>query len=150
MATLQGMNIWPINSNGYRQYKNFYSFRTTSSSGGYVHMKLNVPNDDYTMWMVEAVGYAYGNGGRPIRTAWVWYNYPPAGGTSYIGLHTTAYEGGSAHGVYNSSDGYAVLRYSGGLYFTGFILNAYETRGNANYKIAVTEVAQNSTSGAHF
>lgn len=150
MANLKGLNIYPVGS-GWFQQRNFYSFRTTSGATTYVHMKTNIPNNDYSMWMVEAVGYAYGNGGRPIRCAWTWYNYPPAGGVSYIGLHTAGtYDGGSAHGVYNSSDGYAVLRYSGGMYFTGFILNGYDTRGAASRRILIQAASQNGTSGAHY
>lgn len=154
MATLKGLNVYPTGANAHWQQRNFFSFRTTSGASSYVHMKTNIPENSYEMWMIEAVGYAYGSSGRPIRNAWVFYCYPPAGGTSYIGLHQAStgqgtYDGGTADGAYDSSDGFVTLRYSGGMYYTGFILNAYPTRYGQR-KVQITEYAQNSTSGAHY
>ena len=62
MAQLaQSMGVY--NYNGWSlQQRNFYWFNTGSGSPSYIHMKLNLGAGVDTMYMIEAVGYNYGNG----------------------------------------------------------------------------------------
>lgn len=125
MATIKTLNIYPMDS-FYAQQRSFASFKTTSSVSNF-HVKLNIPTQDNSMWMIEAVGYNYGSG-QSIRTSWVWYSYVASGGVSYQG-YANIYPGMTAASVYNSSDGYVCLRADfSNTYFTGFTLNAYCNR----------------------
>jgi hypothetical protein len=112
-------------------------------------MKTNIyaPSQD-SMWMFEAVGYAYG-GAAPIRCGWGIYCYQ---GNLYQSGVANIYGGMSADGMYVSSDGYICIRgYSAGMYYLGFTLNAYACRLDATQQnVTITASSQNSTSGNYY
>lgn len=147
MARLIGpTQIYP-ESSWYVQQRAFYRFSTTDGSLPYVHMKTNVSGTSGQMWMVEAVGYAYGLA-YPVRLNWNWYC---VGGTigNYGGVHV--YSGTYSNGVYMSSDGYAVLRLQcSAPYYLGFVLNGYVTRTDLGQQIAILSAVQNNNSGAAY
>ena len=124
MAVLNGLNILK-NSNFYIQQRAIANIRTMDNLTN-IHIKLNVPTLDGSMWMIEAVGYNYGSQ-QSIRGAWCWYSYPDSG-IGWVGLQTV-YPGLTPAGVYSSTDGYVVLRGTFvSSYFTGFVLNGYSSR----------------------
>jgi hypothetical protein len=151
MATLTApINISYFNigaSYWYRQQKNFYQFMTTTSSPSYIHIKTNI-NQSYPMWMIEAVGYNYGNG-APVRCAW---GFNKSGASLASVALSNGYTGMNADGVYISTDGYVVLRaYAGGHYYNGFCLNGYSVREDAASTIVtVLAVSQNTTTGNYY
>lgn len=142
------LRIHPYNS-WHLQQRSIYNFYTTAGSPNYVHMKTNIyaPSQD-SMWMFEAVGYAYG-GAAPIRCSWGIYCYQ---GNLYQSGVANIYGGMSADGMYVSSDGYICIRgYSGGMYYLGFTLNAYACRLDATQQnVTITASSQNSTSGNYY
>ena len=152
MAQLaQSMGVY--NYNGWSlQQRNFYWFNTGSGSPSYIHMKLNLGAGVDTMYMIEAVGYNYGNG-TAIRCAWGFqWSFGAAPGYTYnVGLQNI-YGGMTANGVYKSSDGYCVLRaYANTHYYNGFMLNAYATRTDTtHYQLSVTAVVQTDNSGNYY
>jgi hypothetical protein len=114
----------------------------------YYHYKTNIPLN-YTMCMIEAVGYSYGNN-TAIRCAWCFYTYAPANDVINVGLQNT-YSGLSAHGVYKSSDGYAVIRASGASYYSGWVLNAYCLNPTGyNYNVSITASVQTDNAGNYY
>jgi hypothetical protein len=151
MAQLaQSMGVYNYNDWSLQQ-RNFYNFFTGSGSPLYIHMKLNLGPSIDTMYMIEAVGFNYGNG-TAIRCAWGFqWSYGPAGYIANVGLQNI-YGGMSAHGVYKSSDGYCVIRaYSNSHYYNGFMLNAYATRTDTtHYKLSVTAAVQTDNSGNYY
>jgi hypothetical protein len=148
MANLTApINIYK-NSSWYLQQRNIYWFNTTSGSPLYIHFKTNLYNNIDTLYMIEAVGYNYGNA-NPVRCAWGFqWSY---GVVRNVGLQKE-YNGLDPHGVYASSDGYLCFRgYSNTHYYNGFILNAYATRTDqTHYQVSITAVNQNSTSGNYY
>jgi hypothetical protein len=133
------------------QQRNFYNFFTGSGSPSYIHMKLNLGAGVDTMYMIEAVGFNYGNG-TPIRCAWGFqWSYGAPAYANYIGLQNI-YGGMSAHGVYKSSDGYCVIRaYAGSHYYNGFMLNAYATRTDTtHYQLSVIAAVQTDNAGNYY
>lgn len=148
MAKLKELNLVKA-GNFYIQQRSFAAFRQTNYPTS-LHIKLNIPTQDYSMWMIEAVGYNYGMQ-QSIRTSWVWYSYPPSGGVGYIGL-ANAYPGLTAAAVYNSTDGYVCLRADAtSMYFIGLILNAYRNNdGNGHYKVQMLSYAFTTTTANQF
>ena len=133
------------------QQRNFYNFFTGSGSPLYIHMKLNLGPSIDTMYMIEAVGFNYGNG-TAIRCAWGFqWSYGPAGYIANVGLQNI-YGGMSAHGVYKSTDGYCVIRaYANSHYYNGFMLNGYATRTDTtHYQLSVTAAIQTDNSGNYY
>lgn len=141
------LQIYPYSS-FYLQQRNFYNFFTGSGSPSYLHFKTNLGNNIDTLYMIEAVGYNYGNA-YAIRCGWGFqWSY---GVVRNVGLQN-GYSGMNADGVYASSDGYLCIRaYAGGHYYNGFMLNAYATRTDqTHYQVSVTASSQNSTSGNYY
>ena len=62
---VQNLNV---RSSGTREGQNGYGFRktgfftynSTSSTSGYIHMLTNIPESTFALYMIEAVGYNYG------------------------------------------------------------------------------------------
>jgi hypothetical protein len=145
MAVLQSpIRIYP-NSSWHLQQRKIATFFTADGSPLYIHFKTSLGQGIDTMYMIEAVGYNYGNA-YAIRCAWGFqWSY---GVVRNVGLQN-GYPGMNADGVYASSDGYLCIRaYSGGHYFNGFMLNAYATRTDqTHYNISILAASQNSNSG---
>jgi hypothetical protein len=142
MANLLG-NTRPAGGVQYAIFRDRYYGGDT-----YYHYKTNIPMNN-TMCMIEAIGYSYGNG-TAIRCAWVFYTYAASNNTINIGLQNV-YSGLSAHGVYKSSDGYAVVRATGPSYFSGWVLNAYCLNPTGyNFEVSVTASVQTSNSGNYY
>lgn len=149
MANLQTpLRIYPYNSWSLQQ-RSIYNFNTTAGSPNYVHMKSSIyaPSAD-SMWMFEAVGYAYG-GSSPIRCGWGIYCYS---GTLYQTGVANIYGGMNADGMYVAGDGYITIRaYSGGMYYLGFTLNVYACRLDTSHQnVSITAASQNSTTGNYY
>jgi hypothetical protein len=148
MATLSSpLQIYRY-STWYLQQKNIYSFFTGSGSPNYIHFKTNLGAGIDTMYMIEAIGYNYGNA-YAIRCGWGFqWSY---GVARNIGLQN-GYPGMSADGVYASSDGYLCIRaYASGHYYNGFMLNAYATRTDqTHYAVTITASSQNTTTGNYY
>ena len=141
------LQIYPYGS-FYLQQRNFYNFFTGSGSPSYLHFKTNLGNNIDTLYMIEAVGYNYGNA-YAIRCAWGFqWSY---GVVRNVGLQN-GYSGMNADGVYASSDGYLCIRaWAGGHYYNGFMLNAYATRTDqTHYQVSIISSSQNSTSGNYY
>jgi hypothetical protein len=133
------------------QQRNFYNFFTGSGSPLYIHMKLNLGPSIDTMYVIEAIGFNYGNG-TAIRCAWGFqWSYGPAGYIANVGLQNI-YGGMSAHGVYKSTDGYCVIRaYANSHYYNGFMLNGYATRTDTtHYQLSVTAAVQTDNAGNYY
>lgn len=149
MANLAApLRIYPYYS-WYLQQRNIFNFNTTSGSPAYVHMKTNIAAGAAdSMWMFEAVGYAYG-AASPVRCSWGLYVY---NNNLYQTGVANIYGGMSADGSYVSSDGYVCIRaVSGGIYFLGFTLNAYAVRLDTTHQnVTITAASQNSTSGNYY
>ena len=147
---LQSMGVYNYNSWSLQQ-RNFYNFFTGSGSPSYIHMKLNLGPGIDTMYMIEAVGFNYGNG-TAIRCAWGFqWSYGPAGYIANVGLQNI-YGGMSAHGVYKSSDGYCVIRaYANSHYYNGFMLNGYATRTDTtHFQLSVISAVQTDNAGNYY
>ena len=137
-------NVRTSGNGWYMQY-NIYTFYTTSAGIPYIHFKTNVSASTEKIFMIEAIGYDYGNGDA-IRCAWGLYT--TGGSVVSKGLQSFGYT--SADGVYVSGDGYACIRlYSSQNYFTGFVLNAH-TNANFSANIAISAVSNNNTSGNYY
>lgn len=115
----------------------------------YYHFKTNIGKNTNRMFMIEAVGYAYGSGSA-IRCAWSGYPYSGSGTIINTQLRKL-YPGLTPDGVYYSSDNYVVLRASASSYFSGWILNSY-TPSPAGYafQVRIQESVQTSESGAYY
>jgi hypothetical protein len=148
MASFQSpLQVYP-NSSWYLQQRKFYNFFTGSGSPSYLHFKTNLGGGIDTMYLIEAVGYNYGNA-YAIRCGWGFqWSY---GVLRNLGLQN-GYPGMNADGAYASSDGYLCIRaYAGGHYYNGFMLNAYATRTDTtHYAVTITAGSQNSTSGNYY
>jgi hypothetical protein len=149
MANLTApLRIYPYNS-WYLQQRSIFNFNTTSGSPTYVHMKTNIyaPGND-TMWMFEAVGYAYG-GAAPVRCGWGLYVY---NNNLYQTGVANIYGGMSADGIYLSSDRYVCIRASsGGIYYLGFTLNVYAVRLDTTHQnVSITAAVQTDNSGNYY
>lgn len=143
MSILQG--IYSLYDTGtYVTQLGVYSFYTTDSSLGYLHLKTNVPVNRNTMWLVEFVGYAYG-ASQCIRAGAVFHT---SGGTIYHAGFQNIYPGLTPQAVYTSSDSYVVIRATASFYYTGFVINAYSTAPyTPNEPFRILAVSQNSNSG---
>jgi hypothetical protein len=114
----------------------------------YYHYKTNIPINN-TMCTIEAIGYNYGSN-LAIRSAWCFYTYTGNNDVINIGLQNT-YSGMSAHGVYKSSDGYAVIRANAGSYYAGWVFNAYCLNPTGyNFEVSFTASVQTSNSGNYY
>ena len=111
----------------------------------YFHYKTNIPLSSFVMFMIEAIGYAYG-ANAPIRASWVGYSY------LYLANANTAtvYGGLTAHGVYTSSDSYICIRANAAPYFSGWCFNAYTLAAGNGFNVQFTSVSQNSNSGNYY
>jgi hypothetical protein len=141
------VSIYP-NSSWHLQQRNFYWFNTGSGSPLYIHFKTNLGGGIDTMYMIEAIGYNYGNA-NPVRCGWGFqWSY---GVVRNVGLQKE-YNGLDPNAVYASSDGYLCFSaVSNTHYYNGFILNAYATRTDqTHYAVSITAVNQNSTSGNYY
>lgn len=112
------------------RHYSFYTYQSGAGGAYYIHMKTNIPYyNSYCMTMIQAWGYAYGNGGR-IDCSWNWYTYATNQGPYSIQYWTDATQlsgniGMSASTMYQSTDGYCVIvGYSTGHYYIGFTLDA--------------------------
>lgn len=105
---------------------------TTINSGGYMHMKTNIPNKSSIMFHIQAEGYNYGKQ-RPIDSVWTGYTY--SGWDDVLNAHARDYADGIdiqriwnspvKFGTYISSDNYVTLvAYSTTWYYAGFLLHA--------------------------
>lgn len=118
------------------------------SGDSYFHYKTNIPMSNI-MCMIEAIGYSYGNG-VAIRSAWGFYAYAGTNDVINVGLYNI-YGGMTAHGVYKSSDGYAVIRASTAPYFSGWVFNAYCLQpAGYNFKVSIISSVQTSNSGNYY
>ena len=151
MANFNGYNLrsYP-DEGGYDVHRSLYKAFTPDGSVTYIHFKTNVPIASYIMTIIEAVGYNYGMA-KPIRCGWGFYTY----GTYIVtqSVRNSAYTGLSAHGIYSSSDGFVCIRgfASGGSYYSGFILNGYQTAGNGRgYALQITASSYGTNSGSVF
>lgn len=122
----------PVRQRAYFDNGRHYSFYTYLSTAGgtyYVHMKTNIPYyNSYCMTMIQAWGYAYGNGGR-IDCSWNFYTYATGQGPYSVQYWTDSTQssatGMEASTMYQSSDGYCVIvGYTTGHYYIGFTLDA--------------------------
>jgi hypothetical protein len=108
------------------RHYSIYTYQNTAGGSFYVHMKTSIPYyNSYCMTMIQAWGYAYGNGGR-IDCSWNWYTYATGQGPYSVQYWTddTTY-GMTASTMYQSSDGYCVIvGYTTGHYYIGFTLDA--------------------------
>jgi hypothetical protein len=112
----------------------------------YFHYKTNIQLATYIMFMIEAIGYAYG-ANSPIRASWVGYSY------DYLANPNTAtvYGGLSAHGVYVSSDSRICIRANAASYFSGWCFNAYTLNPTGyGHNVQFTAVSQNANSGNYY
>lgn len=121
--------------------------------GGYLHLKTNIPKNSNRMFMIEAVGYNYGQG-QNIRCAHCGYPYSGSG-TIISSQSSTLYPGMTADGLYYSSDDYVVLRYNtSSTYYWGCTWNAYSANPSANGHqvevLAFSGTAGNSEAGAYY
>lgn len=153
MANLQST---AITANGfvYPQAATHYGWGTYNSTSltanQYIHIKTNWPRNNNAMCMIEADGYAYGMG-QIVKASWCAYAYHETGTLLNIGLASLG--GITAHGIYYSTDNFVVLRaFASSIYYTGFVLNSYNTApsGSPGFRLAVVAIATNGTSGNHF
>ena len=155
MAILKGLDVTKNNSlgqsYGYNEQLAIYNYFTTASTSNYIHFKTNQYKTFNQITTIEGVGYNYGTS-TPIKCRWSFYAY---NNLLYDkGTTTHANSGVTAHGMYLSSDGYAVIRaYATSTYFLGMMLNAY-TSGAGTHpfggQVSILDVAYNGTSGSHF
>lgn len=128
----------------------FYTFNTSSGTPLYIHMKTNIPKSSNQMFYIEAEGYNY-NTLLPVLCAWTGYPYSGTDTTINTSL-TNFYTGMSADGIYQSTDGYVVLRaYAGGHYFNGFTLNSVMANPNGNsFRVSISAAVQTTESGNYY
>lgn len=136
----------PVDSNIGAQYQ-IYDVRFY---GGdlYIHFKTDISYYGWSMHMIEAVGYNYGNS-LPIRCAWAFHvSY---GSGIYSQDLTQGYYGLSPNRIYTSGDGYMVIvAYSNTMYFAGWSLNAYSLNPTGPYDVSILAVAQSSSNANVF
>jgi hypothetical protein len=128
----------------------FYHFGTTSGSPLYIHMKTNIPKQSNIMFYIEAEGYNYGTT-YSILCSWTGYPYSVDGVLYQVGL-SNFYSGMTAHGVYQSSDNYVVLRaYADSHYYNGFVLNSVMSApAGQGFRVSILSAVQTSTSGNYY
>lgn len=132
------------------RHYSFYTYQSTVGGGYYIHMKSNIPYyNSYCMTMINAWGYAYGNGQR-IDCSWNWYTYATGQGPYSIQYWTASGTSGmTASTMYQSSDGYCVfVGYSTGHYYIGFTLDALfvnPTPGGFNVRVTAATYSTNQT-----
>lgn len=124
------------------------SFGTATGGMDQVHIKTNIPKGTPGfMVMIEAVGYAYGNG-QAIRAEWCFYQWESA---LYSTGFQAVYPGLTPTAVYFSVDNFVCLRGTWASYYSGFTLNAYV--GNADRPgtpIGVLDIVSNTNAGNYF
>jgi hypothetical protein len=136
-------------SGGYNVIRSLYSDINYTTGNTYFHFKTNVPISTFIMTMIEMVGYNYG-ASVPIRCAWGFYTY--GGSIITASVRTSAYNGVQANGIYSTADGYVALRaYAASNYFTGFILNGYQTAGNGRgFDLKILSASYGTNAGSAF
>lgn len=133
----------------YNVQRDFGRCSTTMNIAGYWHIKTSLPFQGSAMWMIEAVGYAYGVS-QSIRCAWTGYSYASQS-TIFNPQQFQAYPGLTADGQYYSTDNCVVLRaYSTSTYFTGFNLTAYQLNPSTVYDMQVISFDVNTNAGAFY
>lgn len=129
--------------------RDFGRCMSTANGAGYFHIKTSIPYQSDAMWMIEAVGYAYGVS-QSIRCAWTGYSYS-AQSTIYQPAQFQAYPGLVADGQYYSTDNYVVLRaYTSSTYFAGFNLTAYQLNPSNVFNMSMVSFDVNSNAGAFY
>ena len=107
--------------------RNFYQTYSTASGQTYWHFKTSIPwGSTSQMYAIHFTGQNY-NGSKVIDLNLSFYNYVPSGQPINVG--SSSHTNDSAT-VYESSDGYVVLRYqfvSGNTYYSSIILSQYDT-----------------------
>lgn len=143
-STSERVRSYP-DSGGYNVIRSLFSDINYTTGNTYLHFKTNVPLNSYIMTMIEMVGYNYG-ASAPIRCAWGFYTYQST--IVSASVRSSPYDGVSAHGIYSTGDGYIAIRaYAASNYYTGFILNGYQTAGNGrgfDLKILAASYGTNS------
>lgn len=120
-------------------------YTVTYSGGNYFHYKTNIPKGGGWMGMVEFVGNNYGDGSVPIRSAICFYAYAGTQTLINVGL-SNAYNGMAAQTVYQSSDNYAVLVVSTNNYYSGWIMNAYQSNPTTpGFDLQILSVSQSTS-----
>lgn len=121
-------------------------YTVTYSGGNYYHYKTNITKGGSWMGMIEFVGNSYGNGSVPIRSAICFYAYSGTQTLINVGL-SNAYNGMAAETVYQSSDNYAVLVVSTSSYFSGWVMNAYQSNPTTpGFDLQILGLSQSSSS----
>ena len=145
-STTERVLSYPDNG-GYNVLRSLYSDTNYTTGNTYFHFKTNVPIASYVMTMIEMIGYNYG-ASLPIRCAWGFYTY----GTYIVSaaVRTGSYTGVSANGIYATADGYVAIRcYAASNYYTGFILNGYQTAGNGRgFDLKILSASYGTNSGS--
>ncbi len=125
-------------------------YTVTYSGGNFYHYKTNIPKGGSWMGMVEFVGNNFGDGSVPIRSAICFYAYSATQTLINVGL-SNAYNGMTAQTVYQSADNYAVLVVSCNNYFSGWVLNAYQSNPTTpGFDLQILAVSQSSSTAAVF
>jgi hypothetical protein len=129
---------------------NFY-YTVTYSGGNYYHYKTNIVKGNSWMGMIEFVGNNFGSGSIPIRSAICFYAYSATQTLINVGL-SNAYSGGMvAETVYQSSDNYAVLVVSSDNYFSGWVMNAYQSNPTTpGYDLQILAMSQSTSTAPVF
>jgi hypothetical protein len=106
----------------------FYKFNTTSSTGGYIHMKTNIPVDKRAWYMIEATGYNYGLS----KDIYCFWGFRPNLIPSQVKAANSSRTEGlvpqntQENGIYISEDDFVVIyAYASSYYYIGFALNLY-------------------------
>ena len=153
-STSERVRSYP-DSGGYNVIRSLFSDINYTTGNTYLHFKTNVPIASYIMTMIEMVGYNYGNAAA-IRCSWGFYTYgtyiisssisTASSGNTYSGDYT----GIVPHGIYATGDGYVAIRgYAPSNYYTGFILNGYQTAGNGRgFDLKILAASYGTNSGS--
>lgn len=122
----------------------------TYSGGSYYHFITNIPNNSNRMFMIEAIGYTYGNA-QAVRCAWSGYPYGPS--NAVINNQVRSIYGGltpynAYYGNTGDANGFVCIKASTSSYFSGWIFNGYTpSPGGYGFQIRITGFTQNTDSG---
>jgi hypothetical protein len=126
-------------------------YTVTYGGGNYYHYKTNITKGGGWMGMIEFVGNNYGGGTIPIRAAICFYAYSGTQTLINVGLNS-AYSGGmTAETIYQSSDNYAVLVVSTSSYYSGWVMNAYQSNPTTpGFDLQILALSQTGSTAAAF
>jgi hypothetical protein len=126
-------------------------YTVTYSGGDFYHYKTNIVKGNGWMGMVEFVGNNYGDGTIPLRAAICFYAYSGTQTLINVGL-SSAYSGGmTAETVYQSSDNDAVLVVSTNSYYSGWVINAYQSNPTTpGYNLQILAMSQSGSTSPVF